>query len=341
VGAHPADRRSRSGRPDGVRSGSARPGPLVARPDLGTVPRSGVDDRAEPDVGATDPDTSGRGRRGRANSGRVRRFTQRYGWRAYAVPLLTVATVVTLGDLAANGSDSGTTPAAATTSEETLAAPFTGALPAPLLSAGEEEISDVPAAVDAGPSETPTLPAAETYVEKGAGTVSIVDRTSAVYGSGPLRRFVVEIEDGIGVDGAAFAEAVGGTLADPRSWGNGGRLSFQQVGAAEASTAQYEFKVTLISPGNMDRYCPGVRTGGYTSCRYGERAVINLARWATAVPHYDGDIATYRQYVVNHEVGHALGNGHQECPGPGAVAPVMQQQTLGLDGCVKNAWPYP
>ena len=103
---------------------------------------------------------------------------------------------------------------------------------------------------------------------------------------------------------------------------------------------------TRISPkprtvSSRETYCPGVGTGGYTSCRYGERAVINLARWETAVPDYGGDIATYRQYVVNHEVGHALGNGHEECAGPGRLAPVMQQQTLGLEGCVRNAWPFP
>ncbi len=141
--------------------------------------------------------------------------------------------------------------------------------------------------------------------------------------------------------GAADAAAVEATLGDPRSWGHDGRMSVQRVGAAEVAAGAYDFRVSLVSPGSMETWCPGVGTGGYTSCRYGERAVINLARWATAVPHYDGDIATYRQYVVNHEVGHALGNGHQDCPGAGAVAPVMQQQTLGLDGCVRNAWPYP
>jgi hypothetical protein len=259
----------------------------------------------------------------RPRTGGLRSFVRRWGWRAYAIPLLTVATVATLVDIVNSG-----------TSAPTAAARPTVEVSTP------SHVSAAPAG-DAEPTTQVAVPAEATYVEQGAGTVSVVDGTSPVYGSGPLERFVVEVEDGIGVDGAEFAAAVEATLGDPRSWGHGGRMSFQRVGVAEAEADQYDFRVTLVSPGNMETYCPGVGTGGYTSCRYGERAVINLARWETAVPDYAGDIATYRLYVVNHEVGHALGHGHEQCPGDGAVAPVMQQQTLGLDGCVKNAWPYP
>ncbi len=303
------------------------------RVDLSGGPGRPVRVRAVPLAAAPDPV---RVRvRARTPEGPVRGFVRRYGWRAYAIPFLTLATLFALVDVAVDA-----TPGAGTTSSEAgLSSSQDAAAAAALPDPGTPPAA--PAQGDAEPSEQPARAEADTYVEQGAGTVSVVDGSSPVYGTGPLRRFVVEIEDGIGVDAAGFATAVEATLGDPRSWGSGGRMSFQRVGAAEAAASQYEFKVTLVSPGSMETYCPGVGTGGYTSCRYGERAVINLARWATAVPDYEGDIETYRLYVVNHEVGHALGNGHEPCPGAGQVAPVMQQQTLGLEGCTKNAWPYP
>ncbi|KQS73824.1 hypothetical protein ASG41_01490 [Modestobacter sp. Leaf380] len=275
--------------------------------------------------------------------GRWAAFASRWGWRAYAVPLLAVLTVLTVVDVAVTGTEGGpasdTATSAAASASGLAAALEPGRAPAtPTVAATPEP---APAEGDANPTELPATTGPASYVETGAGTVSVVDGSSQVYGSGPLERFVVEVEDGIGVDGAGFAAAVEATLGDPRSWGSGGAMSFQRVGAAEAAAGDYDFRVSLVSPGSMETYCPGVGTGGYTSCRYGERAVINLARWETAVPDYEGDIATYRQYVVNHEVGHALGNGHQPCPGPGQLAPVMQQQTLGLEGCQKNAWPSP
>jgi hypothetical protein len=304
VGERPADGRRSDPR-------SARPGPLVARPAVPLPPPPGTSARLP--------------------RGRFRRFVLRHGWRAYAIPLLSLATVLVLLDLAfspatqvAGSSASGAAAPVSTTSVPTV-----------------ESAPSAPAEGDVDASLAPQVLGEETYVEKGAGTLSVVDGSSEAKGTGPVKRFIVELEDGIHVDGPEFATAVATTLGDPRSWGSGGKMSFQRVGAAEAAAGTFDFKVALVSPGHMETYCPGVGTGGYTSCRYGDRAVINLARWATAVPDYQGDIATYRLYVINHEVGHVLGHGHEKCPGPGRVAPVMQQQTLGLQGCVKNAWPFP
>ena len=335
MGERPADGRPAGGRPADVRRVHPRPAPSpAARPTSSPRARSVVTaERPAPLVARTELPRPSRPRPAvRQRPGRLGRFVQRHGWRAYAVPLLTIATIVTLVDLAltAPGVSSGSAGAAApATAPAEVAPPLAEASPT------------APAQGDAAPAGAPATVGVDSYVERGAGTLAVVDGTSAVYGTGPLHRFIVEVEDGIGVDGAQFAHAVEATLGDPRSWGSGGGMSFQRVGAVEAAARQFEFKVSLVSPGNMETYCPGVGTGGYTSCRYGDRAVINLARWATAVPDYEGDVATYRLYVVNHEVGHALGNGHKDCPGAGQAAPVMQQQTLGLHGCVKNAWPYP
>ncbi|HXV94671.1 MAG TPA: DUF3152 domain-containing protein, partial [Pseudonocardia sp.] len=125
-------------------------------------------------------------------------------------------------------------------------------------------------------------------------------------------------------------------LNDPRGWGHGGTLSFARTDAPGAAV-----QVVLASPEATDELCRPLETGGLLSCRVGPRAVINFYRWVTGHPDYLGDLTAYRQYVVNHEVGHVLGHGHVPCPGPGQPAPAMQQQTLGLDGCAPNPWPFP
>jgi hypothetical protein len=175
-----------------------------------------------------------------------------------------------------------------------------------------------------------------TYPERGGGTWTVAAGGGGVAGTaGRLLRYRVAVEAGIGnVDVAAFAAQVTSTLADPRSWTGTGEVRLQRVGRQERA----DFVVHLATPATRDELC---RSGPdrYTSCRSGDRVVLNVARWVHGAAAVGGDLQTYRQYVVNHEVGHRLGHGHERCPGPGLPAPVMQQQTLGLHGCRPQAWP--
>ncbi|MEV4756406.1 DUF3152 domain-containing protein [Micromonospora sp. NPDC049559] len=183
---------------------------------------------------------------------------------------------------------------------------------------------------------TPAAPPPVVYPAAGPRTWRTVGGRSPVLGTaGSLLRFRVSVENGItGVTPEQFAEAVVTTLGDPRSWTAGGRWRLQRVGPGESAN----FTVYLATPATRGQLCNDA-SDHYTSCRNDDRVVINVARWAHGVSNYGAPLAEYRQYVVNHEVGHRLGHGHELCPGKGRVAPVMQQQTLGMHGCTANAWP--
>ena len=197
-------------------------------------------------------------------------------------------------------------------------------------------LSPVPTSPSASPSPSATESTQPSVPYSGSGEFDTAGGEGPIVGTGgELYRYRVQVERGIGQDVDEFADYVEKTLGDERSWIAGGNVRFQRV-----SSGSYEFTIYLATPTTTDQLCAPLDTNGFTSCRQGDNVVINLARWVLAVPHWDSDLETYRQYVINHEVGHRLGHQHEKCPGQGQPAPVMQQQTLQLAGCKGNAWPY-
>lgn len=130
-----------------------------------------------------------------------------------------------------------------------------------------------------------------------------------------------------------FEAVVEATLSDPRGWG---RAGFRLVRRDDAP-----YLIVLAEGPEVDRLCLPHDTYGEYSCQRREVVALNAERWREATPEWTGDLATYRRMLVNHEVGHLLGQPHPpvQCPRPGRAAPLMAQQSTELEGCLPNPWP--
>lgn len=181
---------------------------------------------------------------------------------------------------------------------------------------------------------------------QGSGEFEVVPGTDTAPGKGRKVRYRIDVEKGLGLDPALFARAVQETLNDDRSWARNGAMTFERVSSGEA-----EFVVTLASPGTTGVWCAksGLDTTvDNVSCDSAatERVMINAYRWAQGSETYGvAAMHAYRQMLINHEVGHRLGHNHVNCRTPGALAPVMQQQTKSLEvegiKCRPNPWVFP
>ena len=304
---------------------------------------------------------SGRVRSNRDEHRRVRkqtwlgRFISTYGWRAYALPVLIVLTAVIVYQTI-----TGTSPPASKQVEGPVQERAVGAPRTAIIGAPPKGLTQFDASLPTG-----ILPEGGQFTEAGANTWHIVPGTTPKVGEGTTKTFTytVEIEDGVdtttfgGDDG--FARMVSETLANPKSWTHNPQFAFVRIDSGEP-----DFRVSLTSPMTVRAGC-GYDIQLEASCYNpayldGQpRVFINEARWVRGAVPFQGDVGSYRQYLVNHEVGHAMGyQQHEGCPENGELAPIMMQQTFSTNSndaakfdpgtvrpdrktCRFNPWPYP
>ena len=293
-------------------------------------------------------------------------FIATYGWRAYALPVLAVVTIVVLYQTVA-GTTAGS-PSDAHSADVAGGPPTIG-------SQGTQIIGAPPRGLTQFDINLPTgvVPDGGPFTEAGEKTWHVVPGTEPQVGAGTAKVFsyTVEVEDGIDTTGyggdEGFARMVSQTLSNPKSWIHNPQFGFVRVD--ESAPGKPDFRVSLTSPMTVREGCgyeieleASCYNPAYFPVSGGEpeqRVFLNEARWVRGAMPFQGDVGSYRQYLINHEVGHAIGYQHHEpCDQNGGLAPVMMQQTFSTadndaakfdpdwvhaDGkvCRFNPWPYP
>ncbi|WP_051832721.1 DUF3152 domain-containing protein [Streptomyces katrae] len=276
------------------------------------------------------------GPRAKRRAERRRRLRRTVLGSAAVVAVSATAYAIVPLDDAASVSDSVAAPAAVAPDQDP------GAAPSPSVSSGSPAPGQSSAAPP-NPGAASSKPgggssAAAPVAQSGPGVFAASSRSGQPQGKGPARRWRIEVEEGSGVDPDAAAQSVEAILGDPRGWIRDPAYGFQLVGAGQP----VDFTVKIATPTTTDRLCEVVTPElvGETNCRAGHTVVVNLKRWQEGSPQFKGPVEEYRALIVNHEVGHEIGRGHETCPGPGKPAPAMMQQIKGLLGCQANAWPF-
>ncbi|MFC8114906.1 DUF3152 domain-containing protein [Streptomyces sp. NPDC057299] len=281
----------------------------------------------------------GRGSRGRRGGGGRRRrgVRSRLLWpvlAAGAVLVFAGGLALREGGEAVADRSAGATAAAGSPDPSASARPGPrGAVETEKAETTEQEKEKTDGTEGAGKERDP-----DSIPSSGPGTFATADGGGQrVGGSGRTLTYVVQVEDGIGIPARDVAAEVERILADERGWTADKIAGFRRVSGGAS-----DFRVRLATAGTVDTICGryGLDTGGEVNCNVGQDVMVNLKRWLLATRYYADDVTSYRALIINHEVGHFLGHGHEGCPGAGRPAPVMMQQIKGLHGCRTNVWPY-
>ncbi|WP_073487176.1 DUF3152 domain-containing protein [Streptoalloteichus hindustanus] len=302
---------------------------------------SAADDASEPSAGGS--------RRGRPRGGKkgIAGFLSTYGWRVYALPVLLVVTALAVFNTTNPGQEGAQ--AAGVQNQANANTDQTTSSRVPLVPNPDPKLYDAAKA-------SAELPGGGAFPERGQRTWAVVPGKGEPFGGPNVFKYTIEVENGIDMPsvGTDFAHHVEQILRDTRSWIGDGKHGFQRVDSGKA-----DLRISLTTQMTTREICGwDIKFEGSCYDPPSKRVTINTARWTRGAVAFQGALIDYKTYVINHEVGHGLGQQHKPCAKDGDLAPIMMQQSWGVsndylaalgtdnvkaDGktCRPNAWPYP
>ncbi len=211
---------------------------------------------------------------------------------------------------------------------------------------------------------------------RGEGKLVVVPGQSDPIGAGPTRWVRIEIEDGVPLDPAIVSSYVMSILGDAQGWTGHGRVSFGRTDgvadirivfaspktAADLCPRPHDAAVVDIAPPDVPGVVPlpsvsppvaaparaaspsaspSPSAAKAPSCADQGIVVVSAYQWAAGAKAFGDEAGQWRDYMINHPIGHLLGEPDAPCGGAGQLAPVMQNQELDFTPCEPNGWPFP
>ena len=211
---------------------------------------------------------------------------------------------------------------------------------------------------------------------RGDGKLTVVPGKSDPVGKGPTRWIRIEIEDGLPIDPDIVTPYVMSILGDAQGWTAHERVSFGRTDgvadiriifaspktalelcprphdAAEVEIAPPDVPGTVPAPSTSASVAAAAPSGSpgaspsaspeqEESCADQGIVVVSAYQWAAGIKAFGDDEGAWHDYMINHPIGHLLGEPDAVCGGTGQLAPVMQNQQLDITPCLANGWPFP
>jgi hypothetical protein len=209
---------------------------------------------------------------------------------------------------------------------------------------------------------------------RGDGNLTVVSGKSDLVGTGPTRYVRLEIEDGLPIDPDVVTPYVMSILGNAQGWTAHGRVSFARTDGvadirivfASPKTAKalcerpHDAAISDVAPPDVP---PAMTTASPSatakasspspsasvsaspsvqpSCADLGIVVISAYQWAAGIKAFGDDTLALHDYMINHAIGHILGESDAKCGGNDQLAPVMENQELDITPCKPNGWPFP